>query len=176
MNSKEEKVAITNDMLASRNKRFGNYIIDFIIKFIISSSIVLVLGIVAEYTGEYSFVEWIDNMGTIGEYAFAYLILILYYLFFESITSRTIGKYITNTKVFMRDGSKPEADKILKRTLCRLIPFNEFSFLGNDGKGWHDNLSDTVVVDLKKYEEIKNTQLSLSEIGSDSSEFESFLR
>ncbi len=115
-------------------------------------------------------------MGTIGEYAFAYLILILYYLFFESITSRTIGKYITNTKVFMRDGSKPEADKILKRTLCRLIPFNELSFLGNDGKGWHDNLSDTVVVDLKKYEEIKNTQLSLSEIGSDSSEFESFLR
>ncbi len=57
MNSKEEKVVITNDMLATRNKRFGNYIIDFIIKLIISSSIFIVLGIVAEYTGEYSFVD-----------------------------------------------------------------------------------------------------------------------
>jgi uncharacterized RDD family membrane protein YckC len=84
---------------------------------------------------------------------------------FESINGRTVGKYITNTKVFMLDGSKPESEKILMRTLSRIVPFEFLSFLGNDDKGWHDTWTDTVVVDLKKYEEMKNSRDSISEIG-----------
>jgi len=32
------------------------------------------------------------------------------------------------------------------RTLCRYIPFEPFSFLGNKPIGWHDSLSKTLVV------------------------------
>ena len=85
---------------------------------------------------------------------------------FETITGRTLGKYITNTKVLTEDGQKPEADKILYRTLSRMIPFEAFSFLGDEGRGWHDSLAKTVVVDVKKYNEIVELQNSLSEIGN----------
>jgi uncharacterized RDD family membrane protein YckC len=47
-----------------------------------------------------------------------------------------------------------------------MIPFEAFSFLGDEGRGWHDSLAKTVVVDVKKYNEIVELQNSLSEIGN----------
>lgn len=51
------------------------------------------------------------------------------------LKGKTIGKYITKTIVVMEDGSKPKASDIVLRSLCRLIPFDAFSFLGTEGKG-----------------------------------------
>jgi hypothetical protein len=45
------------------------------------------------------------------------------------------------------DGSKPGLRTILLRTLCRFIPFEPFSFFGE--RGWHDGLSDTLVVSTR---------------------------
>jgi uncharacterized RDD family membrane protein YckC len=45
----------------------------------------------------------------------------------------------------MKDGSKPNVYTIIKRTLCRFIPFEIFTFLGSK-RGWHDVFSNTYVV------------------------------
>jgi uncharacterized RDD family membrane protein YckC len=166
METSIKKVKITPQMYASKGKRFANFIIDYIGQLIIGGAIGIAMAIISEITGDYEYVAWIDTMGTLGEYALGIVILIVYYMVFETITGRTLGKYITNTKVLTEDDQKPEADKILYRTLSRMIPFEAFSFLGDEGRGWHDSIAKTVVVDVKKYNEIVELQNSLSEIGN----------
>lgn len=69
----------------------------------------------------------------------------LYYVGMEFAFQRTVGKFITGTKVLMADGSKPGFGAILKRTFCRLIPFDAVSFTFMK-EGFHDSLSGTKVV------------------------------
>ena len=77
--------------------------------------------------------------------------LILYYFIFESITKRrTLGKLITSTKVIMIDGSEPTTKDYFIRSICRIIPFEGFSFLGLNG--WYDKFSKTTVVNKYAFE------------------------
>ena len=69
-----------------------------------------------------------------------------YYFIFESIFQRTIGKFITGTRVVDIIGDKPSVWTIAIRSLIRLIPFEPFSFLGAKVCGWHDRWSYTFVV------------------------------
>lgn len=157
---------ITTDLLASKGKRFGNFIVDYIIQMIIGGGIGVVIALMAEFTGNYTLYDLVvESESRVIDYTFGFFILFIYYVFFESLTSKSIGKYITQTKVVLEDGSKPAFYDILLRTLCRLIPFEQFSFLGTDGKGWHDSLSKTYVVDEKKYQAKKETVIGLEEIG-----------
>ena len=77
----------------------------------------------------------------------AYAGYILYYWAFESLTGKTIGKYITRTRIVKEDGSQPSSINILGRSLCRYIPFEAFSFLGSEGKGWHDSIPKIYVIE-----------------------------
>ena len=70
---------------------------------------------------------------------------IVYYVFMEYTFQKTIGKFLTKTIVVMQDGSKPLLSDILVRTLCRLIPLDQFSYLFTKN-GFHDRLSRTTVV------------------------------
>lgn len=162
MNKRNESVS--QDVLASKGIRFANFFIDYIIIIIFASIVGVILGIISELTGNYTVFELLEN--PIIEYAFGYLIWLLYYIPFETLTKgRTVGKYITKTKVVLYDGSEPTINEVLVRSLCRLIPFEQFSFLGTDGKGWHDSISKTYVVDIKKFEDKKQTIEDLDEIG-----------
>jgi len=80
---------------------------------------------------------------------FGYLMLSIgffgYYIFMETKYQKTIGKFMTRTKVVMRNGSKPEINDILRRTFCRLIPLDNVSYLFNSN-GYHDRLSDTTLI------------------------------
>ncbi len=72
-----------------------------------------------------------------------------YYAIMEIKFQKTVAKFITKTKVVKLNGDKPEDSDILMRTLCRLIPFDRFTFLFMQN-GIHDNLSKTKVVkDIK---------------------------
>ncbi|MCK9426466.1 MAG: DnaJ domain-containing protein [Ignavibacteriaceae bacterium] len=73
-----------------------------------------------------------------------------YYLLFELLFNRTIGKYFTNTKVVSNNGEKASLKAILIRTMVRLIPFEGLSFFGNNPWGVHDILSKTYVIDISK--------------------------
>jgi uncharacterized RDD family membrane protein YckC len=74
------------------------------------------------------------------------LILLLYYVPQELFFGRTFAKFITCTKVVSADGTTPTMAQIVGRTLCRLIPFELFSFSASYPVGWHDKFSGTRVV------------------------------
>jgi uncharacterized RDD family membrane protein YckC len=75
-----------------------------------------------------------------------YAFLIGYYVVFEALLGKTIGKMVTKTKVVNMEGGKPSFLQIVVRSLVRFIPFEPFSFLGADATGWHDTMSDTRVI------------------------------
>jgi len=78
------------------------------------------------------------------------LLLFCYYMAFEGLFSRTIGKFVTGTIVVDESGFPPSFGQLLGRTLARFIPFEPFSFLGSETRGWHDSLSGTYVVRCRK--------------------------
>ena len=77
-------------------------------------------------------------------------LLLVYYVIMESICGRTIGKLVTGTKVIDLKGRQPDFLTIMGRTLSRIVPFEPFSFLGRNSRGWHDTWSKTRVIDLRK--------------------------
>jgi uncharacterized RDD family membrane protein YckC len=68
-----------------------------------------------------------------------------YYYLTEYYVGKTPAKYITNTLVVDANGDIPTSRAIAIRTLCRLIPFDNLSFVFASN-GWHDSLSETRVV------------------------------
>jgi len=122
------------DKMASQGKRFLNYLLDmaFIMIFIFIFALILGIGlaVVAPST------------------LISFIAIIIYYTSLEAFTGRSIAKYITKTKVVTKLGEKPSIKMIFIRSLCRLIPFEAFSCLFNDGSGWHDSISDTKVISI----------------------------
>jgi uncharacterized RDD family membrane protein YckC len=112
--------------------RFLNFIVDTIVWFII----------VAILTSQL-------NAKDASQMLFGYLIFfasyIGYYAFMETKFQKTIGKFITKTKVVNKNGTKPKGGDILRRTFCRLIPFDRISFLFTPN-GFHDRLSNTTII------------------------------
>lgn len=157
-------VYVDDNMLATKWQRFGNYFIDSLVYYFIIFMTGVIAGVSAEL-GSDEMLIWISNMTPFTEIAYNWFIMVLYYIFMESLTQHSVGKYITGTIVMCDDGSKPDAGIIGVRTLCRLIPFEQFSFFGTLGRGWHDSLSKTYVVDKKKYEAARYLKNSFDEIG-----------
>jgi uncharacterized RDD family membrane protein YckC len=121
---------------ARTSHRLGNYFIDSFAIWLLSVVIVL-------------FIQMSGVKITFGiwEYYFFYFVLtILYYVVFESLTGKTPGKYITRTRVVTREGYHPTLTNIVWRTLARFIPFEPFSFFMSE-IGWHDSLTKTLVID-----------------------------
>ncbi len=77
-------------------------------------------------------------------------VFVLYYLLFESISGKTIGKYITRTVVVSDSGNKPAFIRILLRSIVRIFFIEVFSFFSSNPSGWHDRISGTKVVVIKK--------------------------
>ena len=161
------KYTVSPDVLATKSIRFANFVIDYICILIVGGSVGVAIALLSELTGSYGVYEvLVLNENVVIEYTFGYFLWLLYYISFEALTKgRTLGKYITKTKVVLYDGSEPTFNEILVRSLCRLIPFEQFSFLGENGKGWHDSISKTYVIDIVKFEAKKATFEGLDEIG-----------
>jgi len=151
-------VEVTYTMLADKSKRFVNNLIDGVACYALSFGIGM-LG--NRLYDDYGFIGL--AVGNIEENTLKFNLLhlavsIVFYGLFESVTTRTPGKYITGTKVVMRDGTRPNEATIFLRTVCRLIPFEAISFLGRYTIGWHDSLSKTLVVDVYEYEKALRTK------------------
>jgi uncharacterized RDD family membrane protein YckC len=144
-------IPILQKDLAGMGKRFANYIIDlsivFLLVFILSTLLYMV------------------NLGSIVKagkgFPFSLGIMAVYFILLEAFTGKTIGKYITGTKVTDENGNRAGAEKILLRTVIRFIPFEQFSYFGEPCIGWHDKLSKTRVV-LASYKRDGRSQISLS--------------
>ena len=135
-----QAVASVPSMVTSRWRRFWTYVLDnifaFIFIFIISFCVGLVIGIAGGTIPEMN--DGVSNLIGI-------ILFVAYYILFEGVWQRSMGKFILGTKVVMRDGSKPPLKNIIGRSFARIIPFEPLSTLVN-GIGWHDTLSGTLVV------------------------------
>ena len=114
--------------LASKSIRAFNFLIDTLI-----------------VSGIYYFIE--SNIGFQNSSTSFVVIFIIYYVFSEYLTGKTIGKYITKTTVITDSGKKLTFIKALGISISRLIPFEPLSCLLNTkAYGWHDSLSKTIVI------------------------------
>ncbi|ESU28978.1 hypothetical protein FLJC2902T_10110 [Flavobacterium limnosediminis JC2902] len=158
---------VTNDMLASQGQRLANYFIDLLVQYGLTFGFGFVLAAFAMFAGFDDLLNWLANIDKVTEYLLGFVVLIIYYSFFEILFSRSIAKYITKTIVVMEDGSKPSPVTIVKRTFCRMIPFNHLSFIGGSCRGWHDSISDTYVVKKDLLEMKMRMFNSFDEIGKE---------
>lgn len=130
---------------AGNRLRFANYIIDRIFATFFAVLILMLLIFIFP-SAEYYFSTMSKGMDIL----ITALLVLIYYFVIESATGgRSIGKYVTQTRVVDLMGNTPGTGIFLKRNLCRFIPFEPFSFLFSE-EGWHDYFSDTRVVKIQK--------------------------
>lgn len=133
---KEQKQKVDSNVVGS-GIRFVNFLIDFIVWLVLAFIISFIIGLFVQPTdqGMISLIGYILIFGT----------FIAYYAIMEIKFQKTIGKFVTKTKVVKMNGEKPTDGDIITRTFCRLIPFDRLSFLFVKN-GIHDFLSKTKVV------------------------------
>lgn len=131
---------------AGRWKRFFNFLVDYIGMY----ALIFIFAIIFAFSGGEATLMRLETISPLEEFAFGYLCYLGYYLFFESIFGKTLGKLITGTAVVNEHGGKPTFKQYLYRSLCRLIPFEPFSFFRSGGVGWHDSIPNTYVIDTRK--------------------------
>tara|TARA_R110002096_G_scaffold42144_15_gene113786 strand:+ start:15759 stop:16457 length:699 start_codon:yes stop_codon:yes gene_type:complete len=124
---------------AGKGQRLLNYFIDYLA--VIGCGFLLGIFIAIAF-GDEAFAV----MESIPEFVLGFIIFSIYYIVTEGIWNRSLGKLITGTKVVQEDGGRPTFAQIIGRTLCRFIPFEALSFLGEEGSGWHDSMSSTRVI------------------------------
>jgi uncharacterized RDD family membrane protein YckC len=133
---------------ASPGKRFANYLIDLAIFYILIFSLATGLYIVDFDLAEKLFAET-EGFALVDRLTYLLLYAMFLGIMEMALKGRTIGKYITGTIAVNKDGTPITAETALFRGLCRAIPFNAFSALGNPSYPWHDKWTKTYVV-LKK--------------------------
>ncbi|MFB3389336.1 RDD family protein [Flavobacterium sp. LAR06] len=143
---------LDDTLLVSSGTRFLNYIIDLVSFFVVLFAIGIVLGILTNLLGMTALGLWVDSLGDLGWNLVAITVSIIYYTVMEGLFGRSVGKFITGSVVVDENGEKPSFGTIFKRSLCRYIPFDAFTFLGGS-RGWHDSISDTYVVSKKGLDE-----------------------
>lgn len=145
------RFTVTDDLLASNGQRFINVIIDLLIQHIIGLSIAYTITLIAQATNWFALADWIEDSDFTEQLIIGIVLSFCYYSVTEIYFSRSIAKYFTKTLVVMRDGSKPSNKTIIIRTLCRFIPFEAFTYLGENARGWHDYFSETYVVRKRRF-------------------------
>ena len=143
---------------ANKGIRLANYLIDAIVYLICTFIVGVLLGLLSmALSFELPKNDLFYNL-------FALLILVIYFFLIESLTKgRSLGKLITGTKVVMIDGTNPTTKEYFIRSLCRIIPFEPISFLGENG--WHDKISKTTVVNKKAFEADLSQEDSIENLG-----------
>jgi len=136
-----------NDKMASQGKRFLNYLLDLVFIVIFILVFYFILGIILALVAP-STLSDMEEGNKLLQYLVSFIVSMIYYTSFEAVTGKSIAKYITKTKVVTEIGEKPNFKIIVIRSLCRFIPLEAFSFLFNDGSGWHDTISSTKVINI----------------------------
>lgn len=125
----KQQIEKIDSTIVSSGIRFINFIIDSIIYLIIIALLTFPL----------------KETHILLGYLIMFLTFIGYYSIMEIKFQKTIGKFITKTKVVNINGDKPGNTDIVSRTFFRLIPFDRISFLFTKN-GFHDFLSKTKVI------------------------------
>jgi uncharacterized RDD family membrane protein YckC len=123
--------------LVGSGKRFLNSLIDGIFLYVVTTVINMVV-VVALKPKDQSFGCFL--------LLFNLSVNFVYFTLFEHFFGKSIGKFVTKTIVINQDGDRPTLAQIMKRSASRFIPFECFTFFGEQSHGWHDSISNTFVV------------------------------
>ena len=143
----EEEKNKRTQICPTQLRRFSNMLLDMIFGISLTGAVFVIIKLIKPT------LQW-ETLGKIYDNAFLIsLVELFYYATTEFVWGRSPAKFITKTKVIMRDGSRLTFKAVLIRSLCRLIPFEPLSFFGDRNPvGWHDKFSKTIVV----YDKMKN--------------------
>ncbi|MFB0911167.1 MAG: putative RDD family membrane protein YckC [Flavobacterium sp.] len=134
--TKKEEEGIVGANTVGSIVRFVHFIVDIIAFLVVYAIIGTLFQFAFSIEGnEYILLFWFLML----------LSFVLYFSVMEFKFQKTLGKFITKTKVVTLKGEKPSINAIMRRTFCRLIPFDRLSFLFMKD-GIHDGLSKTRVV------------------------------
>lgn len=147
------KYTIPHYILASKNIRLLNFVIDIFFINILSVIVYLLASFVKFNANFPQFSDRIDTLDQYEQIIYRTIICFSYYGFTEYFLSRTLAKYFTKTIVVLEDGSKPNFIAILARTTLRIMPFECLTFLRGREPGFHDEYSKTFVVRKGKFEQ-----------------------
>ena len=153
---------------ATKWARLANIVIDRIVFNLLFFVLGLIGGIMDRIFGMYYFVKFFDQLADLGRVTDIIItsILFFFYIFLieYSTKGRSLGKFVTGTKVMMTDGSEPTVRDYLIRNISRLVPFDALSFLGENG--WHDSWSDTRVINIKNYKAERQAKSDIETLGN----------
>jgi len=123
-------------------RRLVNLLLDYLALLLLSFGIGVVIVVVARAFHVRNVIHKIPNI------LLGLAVFLLYYVPQETLWGKTLAKLVTGTRVVSATGARPTFAQIVRRTFCRLLPFEPFSFLfgGDNPVGWHDQLSNTRVV------------------------------
>lgn len=123
---------------ASPGKRFLNYLVDVIVYYVAMFVVGMIIGLGGGRGAS----------GTGMIYLIAIIIFFgLYFVEEAFMKGKTIGKLLTGTRAVTLDGEPITPKMAALRTIIRLVPFEPFSAFGIP---WHDNWSQTIVIDERK--------------------------
>jgi uncharacterized RDD family membrane protein YckC len=126
---------------ASLEKRLINYLLDAILSIVLFFSFAKLVGEIDPEN---------DWAGIIMAWVFFTGYPLYYFVFEIAFSGQSPAKFLTGTRAVHISGSPASGSNLIIRSLCRLVPFERFSFLVNYKKGWHDVWSKTAVIDIKK--------------------------
>jgi uncharacterized RDD family membrane protein YckC len=139
---KTEKEVISEYSVLNRVNSQKASILKRMLNFIIDTGIIIVL--------MYFFYVTLSELPRLFT-KFIILIYFGYYIYFEHKFQKTIGKYITKTKLVNIDGEKATMTQIVQRTFSRLLPFDPFTFFfPKRDMEFHDVFTNTKVINDKK--------------------------
>lgn len=111
---------------ATQGKRFANYVIDQIVSALAGIVIFVAIGF-----SNPAFIESISE-NTIFDRIIGMVIYGVVMVAQEIIfNGRSIGKFITNTRVVMEDGSPLTTQTLVQRNLSRIVPFEALSYISS---------------------------------------------
>lgn len=124
--------------IAATTRRFWTYVIDLVAIWLGLFTLQIAYGVAYG-------IHALEALNGMKWWSICIASYVIYYVSFEAISGRTIGKVLTGTRVVTTNGLALSIPTALVRTLCRLLPFEPISFsLGETW--WHDSLSRTQVV------------------------------
>lgn len=142
---------------SAKEKTNNVSVLNRIINFVFDSIAILIIDIIVVLLLSPSFTYVGQDLTRIVFTLCMIVVFFAYYMLFEFHYQRTLGKFVTGTRVVNKFGDNPSVSDVLARTFLRLIPFDNISFLF-PGNGFHDWLSDTKVIYNKPSTEISSVE------------------
>jgi uncharacterized RDD family membrane protein YckC len=121
------------DQLAKPELRLANFIIDTSI----------ISGIYIYLNSNYQITQ---EPGLSRTNVLGLIVFIIYYSLCEWLFGKTMGKFITKTSVLNDNGTKLNFSRALIKSVMRLIPLVQWTYVGKISHGWPDRFTNTMVI------------------------------